>query len=310
MTSIVVCTHNRQKSLKRTLACLGDLKPSCGVEILVVDNASSDGTRALVHGLMRTRPSLRYVYEPRLGLACALNCAVDHARGEVIAFVDDDETVGEGWAEAIMRAFDDPRTDLIFSRLYTVGEDGRRIDGSAIGFPERDYGDHPIRVVLGENSRTFVFGTGISAYRRSALLEMGSFREDLGRRGSRLFMGEDTEMWHRFLRAGKRVLYWPDAVVFHHIDAHRATWRYTLRKSFDQGVAMTRFAPPTGGRRFLGVPLYCYRVVMTSLLRAVVNGLPRLRGAPRNLKEAAYAAGYGWGCAAERVKEWWKWAKV
>jgi len=96
MTSVIICTYNRAKSLQKTLHSLAAMTlPADWLwEVIVVDNNSCDDTRAVVAGFARTaRFPLRYVFEGMQGLCQARNTGLTVARSEVIAFTDDDVTV-------------------------------------------------------------------------------------------------------------------------------------------------------------------------------------------------------------------------
>ena len=95
-TTIIVCTYNRCKSLAKTLESIATLRVPGPVEweVLVVDNNSTDQTRAVVEGFSCRYPSrFRYLFEPQQGKSCALNAGIQAARGEILAFTDDDVTV-------------------------------------------------------------------------------------------------------------------------------------------------------------------------------------------------------------------------
>src|SRR5687768_2426983 len=106
--SIIICTWNRSASLKRTLASLAAAEPpSAQPEVIVVDNNSSDDTRRLVTELENSwsHGALRYVFEDRQGKQFALNTGISHARGEILAFTDDDVEVDRQWLLVIERVF-------------------------------------------------------------------------------------------------------------------------------------------------------------------------------------------------------------
>ena len=270
--TVAVCTHNRAHCLKRTLDCMSAMRASRPHEVLVVDNHSTDGTRDVVEATDATNASLRYVYEDQLGLSHALNRAISEARGDIIAFKDDDQTVNDGWLEAVVQAFEDDQTDLIFSRSYPVDEEGTLVNDPSLRFPICDYGEEPI-VFTRENSEELIFGTGMTAYRLSTLRNMGDFRTDLGRKGKRLVAGEDNDMTERFLRHDCRIMYWPDAIAYHHIDAHRTTWRYAVIKAYDVGITYARREHDEYRRFLFGVPLYCYRKMFRAIGGFVVSPL-------------------------------------
>src|SRR5262249_57858235 len=107
---VVVCTHNRADSLPATLASLRGLDATPeGFEVIVVDNASTDGTPAVVAAARREWPgppdTLRLVHEPRLGLNHARNRGIAEARGAVVAFLDDDAVVVPGSLGELTRAY-------------------------------------------------------------------------------------------------------------------------------------------------------------------------------------------------------------
>ena len=98
MFSVVVPTFNRDPLLVPTLDDLLAQRADVAHEVIVVDNNSTDGTSARVHSYAaRTGGHVRYVFEGRQGLSVARNAGIGAARGEIIAFLDDDVRVHPGW---------------------------------------------------------------------------------------------------------------------------------------------------------------------------------------------------------------------
>ncbi len=98
-----VCTRNGARPHAECLDALAAPDyPAARLDVLVVDNApENDDARVLADRY----PSIRYVVEPRPGLDWARNLAIAEARGEIIAYTDDDVSVDPGWAAAIGRLF-------------------------------------------------------------------------------------------------------------------------------------------------------------------------------------------------------------
>ena len=97
LSSVAVCTRERPAELARCLASLSALSPPPR-EIVVVDNApTSDATRRVTKDV----PGVRYVREPRAGLAVARNTAVGATTADILAFTDDDVTVGPDWIAGV-----------------------------------------------------------------------------------------------------------------------------------------------------------------------------------------------------------------
>src|SRR5262249_33788069 len=100
------CTYNRGESLAQSLASLVVSKVPDDVdwEVLIVDNNSTDRTREIVHDFCARHRRFRYLYEPRQGKSHAANLGIAEARGDVIAFIDDDVTVDVGWLHNLTAA--------------------------------------------------------------------------------------------------------------------------------------------------------------------------------------------------------------
>lgn len=103
--SVVMCTFNREAELRRTL---DSFKPIAQAdprdwELIVVDNNSTDGTKAVCEEFKATLP-LRYAFEAKQGQAAALNHATRIAQGEVILFTDDDVDVDAQYIEGYRKA--------------------------------------------------------------------------------------------------------------------------------------------------------------------------------------------------------------
>src|SRR5688572_314955 len=93
--SAVITTYNRSSSLAAALnALLSQNAGGVRYEIVVVDNNSTDDTRATVEGLIaKGHTNVRYVFESKQGITHGRNAGIAAARGRIIAFTDDDVVV-------------------------------------------------------------------------------------------------------------------------------------------------------------------------------------------------------------------------
>ena len=101
--TVLIATYNRAALLDRTLASVRDLRvaPDRRWDVIVVDNNSTDDTRAVVERQAQSFPvTLTYLFESRQGRSSALNAGIAASRGTVIAMTDDDVLVDPGWLEA------------------------------------------------------------------------------------------------------------------------------------------------------------------------------------------------------------------
>ncbi len=231
MISIIVCTHNRAHLLPATLRALAALEPpSEAVELVVVDNTSTDETAEVVNTFAATAPfPTRYVSENRLGHSLTLNTGIAQSQGEVLAFTDDDAEPRPNWLREMVRAFSANQADIVFGKVVPKWETGQpawysdaRFQGL---FALLDYGEAPFLVT--QRNQPF-FGVN-HAVRRAVFEKFGPYRADRGGVGTQGSQGNDIELFERCLAGGTRIVYDPALVVSHFVPALRATKREQRR---------------------------------------------------------------------------------
>jgi glycosyltransferase involved in cell wall biosynthesis len=116
--SVIICTRNNADSLAETLCAFGRIQmpEALKFELIVVDNASNDGTACVVR---EADPSIgaKYVREPAKGLSSARNAGLKTAKGEVILFTDDDVIPCEDWLEKMATPLLNGQCDAITGRI-------------------------------------------------------------------------------------------------------------------------------------------------------------------------------------------------
>lgn len=127
MISVIISTYNRCESLKDTLNSLltQECDGSFDYEIIVVDNNSKDKTKEVVGNYkQKFNGRLKYLFEPRQGKSFALNTAIQEAKGEIIAFTDDDCITPENW---LLNAWNEMQNnspvDLILGDYCFIGQE-------------------------------------------------------------------------------------------------------------------------------------------------------------------------------------------
>ena len=236
--TVALCTHNHAERLARTLNALAQLvPPGCPWELLIVDNASTDGTGHLVAASDWRTPamSVRVVRERKLGLSNARNRAIQEATGEYIVFMDDDETPDPHWLGAYERIILAERPDALGGRIEVMFEDGEHpawLQDDLLGFlGQLRHGDTARRLTAPD---TPIFG-GNFVFRKDIFERIGAFDIGLGRKGSANTGGEDTEIYRRMIAFGCNVWWVPDAVIHHRIQVAKLRRRYFLDLHFRQG---------------------------------------------------------------------------
>jgi glucosyl-dolichyl phosphate glucuronosyltransferase len=309
--SVLICTYNRANLLREMLESLQTVRSTRAWDVVVVDNNSSDHTRAVVESLAAVFPvPLAYVFEGRQGKSHALNTGIEVSRGEIIVLTDDDVRVGPAWLDAACSTLDkQPDVDYtggpvrpIWGRVPPPWFDQRRGDlWGTVAIC--DYGDTPF---VFEERRRVPLGANM-AVRRSLVDRIGGFDPSLGRRGGSLLGQEQAEFFARGRNAGARGVYVPAMELHHHVPAHRLTKQYFRRWWFWKGVSRAR-VDAMHQQTELGVDLravpyvaHVPRFIWGLLLRGAVNWIgaaarrERL-DAVRHQMQCAYALGYVWAC--------------
>jgi O-antigen biosynthesis protein len=221
LVTVAVCTRDRTAQLAGCLEALVRLDYPA-LDLLVVDNAPRDAATAR---LVRARyPQVRYVCEPRPGLNWARNRAIAEARGEIIAYTDDDVVVDRGWVRALAGVFAEEAEVMAVTGLVVPLELEteaqllfERYGGFGRGFERQWYrvdGESGERAAT-RHGGTGKFGTGANmAYRRSLLERIGGFDPALDV-GTVTGGGGDLEMFFRVLKEGYTLVYEPSALVRH-----------------------------------------------------------------------------------------------
>lgn len=212
--SVVVPVRNAAGTIAECLDSVLALSyPSDAFEVVVVDNASTDGTPAI---LERYAGRVRLLHEPSRGPSPARNAGVRHARGDVIAFTDADCQVDPGWLTELVPAV----------RAEDVGMAGGRVLATQpCNYVER-FGEtiHDQERAITASAPPYVIAANCAA-RRSTLEAIGGFDPAFPR-------GQDADLSFRLGAAGHRLVFAGGATVYHR---NEQTLRGLMREGFQHG---------------------------------------------------------------------------
>ncbi|MBK5187291.1 MAG: glycosyltransferase family 2 protein [Gemmatimonadaceae bacterium] len=259
--SVAICTRNRCRALSETLRALANVivPPALALEVLVVDNASTDGTTDAVARFADSLP-LRTVVEPRVGLSHARNAAIALARGDYLIWVDDDVLVEPGWLSAYHDAFCDwPDAAFFGGPIAPVFEgvppawlrDALPEVGNA--YAALDLGVAPIAL----SREVLPFGANMAI--RAAEQRLHRFDPMLGRRGDLLYAGEEWAVLVALLDAGATGRWVPGARVRHVIPVERQSVGYLRRYYAGNGASHARVRAGAGEAMLFGRPRWLWR---------------------------------------------------
>jgi glycosyltransferase involved in cell wall biosynthesis len=285
LVSILVCTHNRSACLQQALASLVRQKTSLGkFEIIVVDNASSDDTREVVMRFCEHHAQVRYLYEPRLGVAIARNTGARASSARYIAYFDDDLIAEEDCLHHLLSPFQ----ELAQAPLAVMG----KVEllwhrGRPAWFPE-NHESLLSRFDLGSDSRwmgpeDYLITMNV-AFERETFVKTGGIREDLSRRGRMLICSGDNDIFNRYMKLKLPIFYQPKALVHHLVLAPRQTRAWLFKRAFGEGASMA-IARWAGAPRFqvFRHSFYDAKLIAQSVFEVSKNCL--IGG---NIQEAAY----------------------
>ncbi len=271
--TIIVCTYNRAQSLARTLLALLAQEGIAAYhpELVVIDNNSSDDTRAVVERIAcEAAWPVRYVFEPRQGLCYARNRAISESRGELLLFTDDDVRPEPAWASALAHAFAEHRADGVCGPVRPIWEVepptwARQFGGGVLAIV--DYGEQPFQI---RDIKHLFVGANM-AFRREIFASLGAFRVDLGPNVTMPLRGDDTEFFERALAAGRTLVYEPRAAVHHHVLRGRLTRRYFRQWHYWSGYSTALYHTPErdSARTLFGMPAWAVREALVTGGRAV-----------------------------------------
>ncbi|MEL6401449.1 MAG: glycosyltransferase family 2 protein [Cyanobacteria bacterium J06626_4] len=235
--SAIICTHNREDYLGAAIDSLLE-QDFADYEVIVVDNASTDSTRAIVEARL-PHPRLQYVYEANLGLSVARNAGAAVAKGEILAYLDDDAEASGGWLTALAQIYEQDTTVAIAGGKVTLiwppncTPPNWISTGMTGNLGAYDLGNEIVYI-----EQPGLTPRGLNYSITADFLEkIGGFDVNLGRVGKNLLSNEELYMTEKALNMGYRVAYLPDALVAHNVAPSRLAPTWFIRRSWWQGIS-------------------------------------------------------------------------
>ncbi|MGP4090250.1 glycosyltransferase family 2 protein [Streptomyces sp. KR55] len=288
--SVVICvyTEDRWEDILAAVASVRAQSRPALETLLVVDH--NEALLDRLAGEYKEAGDVRVLANagPR-GLSAGRNTGIAAARGDVIAFLDDDAVAERDWLRHFASSYADPRVMAVGGRTEPIWASGRR----PAWFPEEfdwvvgctyrglPHGLVRVRNVLGGNA----------SFRRSAFDAAGGFATGIGRDGDKRPLGcEETELCIRLTRAlPEAVLLIDDRAVIHHrVPKAREHFRYFRTRTYAEGLSKALVARSVGADKGL-----------ESERRYTTRVLPA--GVARGLRDAVLARPGGAGRAAAIV---------
>ena len=273
--SVIIPSYNRKDDLEALLpALVNQTLPTDQYEVILVDDGSTDGTDEFVNAFREQAIiQFHFLKQDHRGAGAARNYGMREAAGQVFVFIDSDCIAPPNWLAEIQKAFArDPSIDAF------GGRDDARGDFS------------PLQKAINYAMTSFLTTGGLRGGKKKRLAKfyprsfnMGVRREVIPRTGGfgHFKRAHDIELSHRIIQSGAKVVYLPDAVVFHKRRTSLKTFfiqifnwgfaRINLYKMDSKMLESLHFAPAIGlwvsllftGFAFMYEPLFvCWKIVV------------------------------------------------
>ena len=237
--SIIVPTYNAEGTIETCLSAFKNQSiPKEDYEVIVVDDGSTDGTADIVK-----RYPVKYIRQENKGPAAARNNGANHAVGDIILFSDSDCVPDANWVNEMVKPFEDAKVTAV-KGAYRNKQKSIVARFAQIEFEERFE-------MLKKSESIDMVDTYSAGFRKDIFLKMGGFDTSFP-----VANNEDTELSYRMSRLGLKMVFNPDAIVYHlnHPDSvkryarlkfWRGYWRMVVYKRFPDKILKDTYTPQT-----------------------------------------------------------------
>lgn len=263
LISVCICTYKRPEGLSDLLQALKTQEGLlCLWEMVVVDNDANGSARTVVkHFQEGGGPAVHYAIEPRQNIALARNRSVAMARGQWIAFVDDDEVPEPNWLSHLLSTAQRYSADGVFAPVIPTLPDCapswiRR--GAFFDRPRQKTGD-PVPGNRTRTSNAMIVAKNIKERKEP-------FDPQFGLTG-----GSDFHLFDTMLSEGAQFVWSDEAIVYEKVPAWRANLGWLLRRAIRGGQIYVQHRIITGGKhQSFGMALHGLAVMMVAVSAALL----------------------------------------
>ena len=259
--SVIVSTYTteRKNDVLRSITSLKKQSYEPYEVLLVLDPV--DELVDFYTELLRDMETVKIVKSSGFGLSNARNSGINHANGDIVAFIDDDAWADERWLENMVKNYEDKDVWGVGGKIVPVFDTRRPrwlpeeldwiVGCTYKGMPETKT---EVRNPIGANM----------SFRKEAFEVAGLFSSEIGRYGRKLVGSEEAEfsMRLKMIKPEIRIVYEPQAIVYHRVPENRTEFRYALRRAYYEGISKAIL-----GKKY---PLNTEYKYLSNLLKTVI----------------------------------------
>jgi len=279
LISVVIPTVDRREQFQRAVEGVLRQQTSFPFEVVIVDNSTSGSQRWILDAVAPAQQSdaewnVRYIHEPRPGLASARNRGVAESRGTYIVFLDDDERpLTEMWLEMLVSAVIGSGATASFGPVYPQFE-----------YCPKNFWNYLQSIYTRELKRAdhdritdliSALGTGNSCFHKQSAFDDGGegFSAEFDKTG-----GEDGDLLYRLRRAGRHLVWAANAPVIESVPAAKLEMHDLAQRRFRQGQQRTFLQIASGRKRYGSVVFWMTIGGAQIALYATIAALHSLSG--------------------------------
>ena len=203
-------------------------------EILIVDNNSIDNTEEIAKDFAKNNNNIKYFKETIVGYSAPRNCGWKNATGNIIAYIDDDEIAATDWLESIEKTFQKEEKPDIVGGIYLIKYDETPPDWFIESMGGTDKNRQ--KGILNQRKDCYLAGGNI-AFKKEVLEKLNGFSDDFNMKNVFLMVGEDTDICQRAVKAGFRLYYNPQIVIYHRMNQNNYDIEFRKQKAKKTGMA-------------------------------------------------------------------------
>jgi glycosyltransferase involved in cell wall biosynthesis len=231
--SVIIPTYKRLIDFEECLiSIINQNYPKERYEIIAVDQGTEGIDKVLEK--YRSNENLKFISKNKIGLSIARKVGAENSLGEVIAYIDDDAVADKNWLLNLSKGFQKDNIGIVGGKVLPIwGNNAKEIHKQKYSYTRSLFSLFD----LGEKDRIVPHVIGVNfSVRKKLFSEFGFFDESVGRIGSSLLGGEETEFCER---ASKKydVMYSANAIVHHKVLNYRLTTHWLIKRAYYGGLS-------------------------------------------------------------------------